>query len=144
MSADIEQLSMDDFSLYSCESGARVRTKRWAVCMSDKCLNNNNQKWSGQVEKPNAKRNAIDCVDCGQALVWKAKTETIQPLSSRWKPFSEAREFVRSLGLQNQDEWELWAKSNKRPRDIPSTPHKTYKHFGYISTIDWLGSEKTK
>ena len=33
------------------------------------------------------------------------------------KPFAEAREFARSLGLRSTKEWEKWSKSGARPDD---------------------------
>jgi hypothetical protein len=32
-----------------------------------------------------------------------------------YKPFEEAREFVRSLGLKNQKQWSEYSKSGKKP-----------------------------
>ncbi len=47
--------------------------------------------------------------------------------SKRWRPFEEAREFARSLGLRNSEEWGKFHKSNQRPADIPSNPRREYK-----------------
>src|SRR6266567_4189240 len=56
-----------------------------------------------------------------------------------WRPFFEARAFVHTLTLKNYSQWEIFAKSDKRPNDIPSNPDKTYgsefKGYG-----DWLGT----
>lgn len=54
--------------------------------------------------------------------------------------FEEARDFVRSLGLKSQKEWDLYSKSGNRPDNIPSTPRYSYKNKGYISMGDWLGT----
>jgi hypothetical protein len=56
-----------------------------------------------------------------------------------WRPFEEAREYIRGLGLAGQKEWVEWAKSNKRPRDIPSQPASVYKEQ-WVSTGGWLGT----
>lgn len=55
-------------------------------------------------------------------------------------PFSEARAFVRKLGLQNQDAWFKWAKSDARPNYIPANPRSVYKDKGWESISDWLGT----
>jgi len=55
------------------------------------------------------------------------------------RPFSEAREFVRSLGLKNEKEWKEYKKSGKKPKDIPSTPIMVYK-TEYKGLGDWLGT----
>jgi hypothetical protein len=46
-----------------------------------------------------------------------------------WRNFKEAREFVRSLGLKNNKEWQEYCKSGNKPADIPSTPWNTYKEW---------------
>ena len=43
------------------------------------------------------------------------------------RSFKEARDFVRSLGLKNLQEWQDYCKSGNKPDDIPSTPQNVYK-----------------
>ena len=57
-----------------------------------------------------------------------------------WRPFEEAREFVRSLKLRNQTEWKEYLESGERPNDIPSSPDSNYKNNGWINWGDWLGT----
>ncbi len=52
-------------------------------------------------------------------------------------PFEEARDFVLSLGFKQYSEWREYAKSNKRPNNIPHSPDSYYKEF--ISYADFLG-----
>ena len=54
--------------------------------------------------------------------------------------FEKAREFARMLGLGSRKEWEEYAKSGKRPKDIPKSPQGVYKDKGWIGIRDWLGS----
>jgi superfamily II DNA or RNA helicase len=56
-----------------------------------------------------------------------------------WMPFVEARDYARSLGLKNVKEWTLYAKSKRRPVDIPASPQKVY-HLEWTSVGDWLGT----
>jgi hypothetical protein len=56
-----------------------------------------------------------------------------------YKPFEEARAYVRSLGLKNQAEWEKYRKSKDRPPDIPSNPNRQYPDE-WVSMGDWLGT----
>ena len=37
-----------------------------------------------------------------------------------WRPFEEARSFVRRLGLKSRGEWHDYCKSGKKPTDIPN------------------------
>jgi hypothetical protein len=40
----------------------------------------------------------------------------------RWRPFEDAPEFVRGLGLRNHKEWQNYAKSSEMPDDISANP----------------------
>jgi superfamily II DNA or RNA helicase len=53
------------------------------------------------------------------------------------RPFEQAREWARSLGI-NSSQWKELAKSNKRPPDIPSDPARAYPKE-WIDFRDWLG-----
>ena len=59
-------------------------------------------------------------------------------LSTKFREFSDARDFVRKLGLQSNREWRKYLKSVEKPDDIPAAPDKIYKKEwkGYS---DWLG-----
>jgi hypothetical protein len=54
-----------------------------------------------------------------------------------FRNFDDAREFVRSLNLKTQKEWQIYAKT--KPKDIPSIPNRTYKKE-WISWGDFLGT----
>ena len=55
-------------------------------------------------------------------------------------PFEEARAFARSLGLKNQVAWTAYAKSDKKPSNIPAYPREVYANKGWVSLGDWLGT----
>lgn len=55
-----------------------------------------------------------------------------------YRPYEEARSFVRSLGIKNEAEWYAYTKSNKKPDDIPVSPRSTYG-ADFKSMGDWLG-----
>jgi superfamily II DNA or RNA helicase len=57
-----------------------------------------------------------------------------------WRPFNEAREYVRSLELTSQTEWKLYCKSGEKSDDIPANPNRTYSEVGWVNWGDWLGS----
>jgi hypothetical protein len=48
----------------------------------------------------------------------------------KFRPFAEAREFVHSLKLPNEDRWRKYCKSGKKPADIPYKPSRTYENNG--------------
>jgi superfamily II DNA or RNA helicase len=56
-----------------------------------------------------------------------------------YRDFNEAREFVRELKLNNQKQWQTFAKSGEKPIDIPSSPEKAYK-TDWKGYGDWLGT----
>jgi len=57
-----------------------------------------------------------------------------------WQPFQEAREFVRGLAFENEDQWRAYCKSGEKPLDIPTNPHRTYRTDGWVGMGDWLGT----
>jgi superfamily II DNA or RNA helicase len=62
-----------------------------------------------------------------------------------WRPFEEAREFVRALGLKSTNEWKDYCTGRLRgkgekPFDIPSLPNSVYANYGWIGYWDWLGT----
>jgi hypothetical protein len=55
-------------------------------------------------------------------------------------PFPRARTFMRKLKLKNSDAYWAWLASEQRPKNIPYSPEKLYKHTGWIDLGDWLGT----
>ena len=58
---------------------------------------------------------------------WLGNNKPIR--QTKFRSYKEAREFVRSLGIKNRDEWNEYCKSGKKPDDIPATPWNTYKEW---------------
>ena len=57
-----------------------------------------------------------------------------------WRPFIEARDYVRTLGLKNVEEWRAYCQGDGRPVDIPSNAHLAYKDE-WVNWGDWLGTD---
>ncbi|MCY3973206.1 MAG: DEAD/DEAH box helicase family protein, partial [Candidatus Dadabacteria bacterium] len=57
-----------------------------------------------------------------------------------YRPFEEARQYVRSLGLKNAKEWFKYTKTSDFPKDIPVAVNRIYKGKGWVSMGDWLGT----
>jgi len=55
-----------------------------------------------------------------------------------YRSFKKARAFVRCLGLKSVDEWRHFAKSGRKPADIPAAPHHVYANDGWAGWGDWL------
>ena len=68
----------------------------------------------------------------GTDIVWVGKR--------MFRPFHEARAFVRSLRLKNSQDWKMWAQNKARPEDIPANPFEAYKNKGWVNLGDWLGT----
>ena len=58
--------------------------------------------------------------------------------------FTAARAFARTLKLESTRQWREYNKSGKRPSNIVSDPHRTYRDAGWISYPDWLGYEEER
>jgi superfamily II DNA or RNA helicase len=61
-------------------------------------------------------------------------------LDRNFESFVEARKYVHSLGLKNQDDWRIFVKSGKLSNNIPSNPYYAYKLKGWKGWGDWLGT----
>jgi len=69
-------------------------------------------------------------------------TGNVHPRDQEWRPYREARKFARSLNLETVEDWRTFAKSNKRPKDIPYNSYDFYKDKGWKSYGDWLGTDR--
>jgi len=58
---------------------------------------------------------------------------------SGWRPFPKARAFVHGLMLTSLRDWQTYAKSESRPRDIPSHPESVYR-TDWRGWSDWLNT----
>jgi len=56
-------------------------------------------------------------------------TGRIANQNKQYRPFKDAREFVRSLGLKSTKEWLTYCASGNKPEDIPVTPWDVYKEW---------------
>jgi hypothetical protein len=57
----------------------------------------------------------------------------------KFRDFQSAREFVISLNLKSQKEWQKYCKSGDKPNDIPAGPPRAYKNE-FKGYGDWLGT----
>ena len=67
-------------------------------------------------------------------------TGNAAPKDRQFLPFKKALAYAHTLKLKNAKEWEDWAKTGVRPANVPSNPHKTYKHDGWQGHGHWLGT----
>ena len=66
-------------------------------------------------------------------------TDATSTHDRKYWSFRDAREFTGRLGLKNQNEWAIYAKSSKKPSDIPADSRAAYRKEwkGYG---DWRGT----
>jgi hypothetical protein len=72
-------------------------------------------------------------------------TGTIASSQRKFRPFREARAFVRKLNLKSEAEWRTYFKGKlpqkeRLPEDIPAHADRTYAGRGWVSWGDWLGT----
>ena len=53
----------------------------------------------------------------------------------KFLPFKKALLYARALKLKSWQEWKLWSKSGGREANMPSDPHRTYKHDGWTGNL---------
>jgi hypothetical protein len=61
-----------------------------------------------------------------------------------WRSFAEAREYAHSLGFKSMREWQAFAKSDKRPADVPATPNGAYARTGWTGWGNFLGTKNRR
>jgi len=66
-------------------------------------------------------------------------TGFIAAKNRNYRSFDECKKFVHTLNLKNNNEWRIFHKSNKKPKDIPSDPVEVYKKE-WTSWGDFLGT----
>jgi hypothetical protein len=71
-------------------------------------------------------------------------TGTVASFLRQYRPFKKARAFVHGLGLKSGAEWRDYAKSGKKPADIPANPSRTYAESGWAGMGDWLGTGRLR
>ena len=62
-------------------------------------------------------------------------------MKKKFRTFSEARKFARSLKLNGKIEWMEFTKSGKKPKNIPTDPYEFYKNKGWKNWKFFLGNE---
>jgi superfamily II DNA or RNA helicase len=69
-------------------------------------------------------------------------TGVVANYNKKYREFTKAREFARSLQLKTVSEWRKHCQLGKNPDDISGSPHNTYKNKGWISYGNWLGTDR--
>ena len=69
---------------------------------------------------------------------WLGTSDVRGGNGQQFLPFKHALLYARSLKLKGKVDWEAWCKSGARPANVPSKPHKTYKHDGWQGYGHWL------
>jgi hypothetical protein len=67
-------------------------------------------------------------------------TGCIAPRLRVYRPYEEARSFVRALKLSSAKEWNAFVATKRLPSDIPATPSHVYRGDGWAGFDDWLGT----
>ena len=81
---------------------------------------------------------------------WISRTDWLGAIAlGPFRPFSEARAFVRALDLKDTIEWKAYSRgalprAGKRPSDIPAHPDSVYRDQGWISWRDWIGIQRSE
>jgi hypothetical protein len=57
---------------------------------------------------------------------------------SKFLTFHQARKITRKLGIKSRREWEQLCKSKDKPKNIPASPHLTYKEYGWTNLPDFF------
>lgn len=98
---------------------------------------NTRLEWKEHIKKlgfpDDIRRNPLLYGSWGGWCDWLGRKEIIK------RPFGQAREWVRTLGLKSHDEWKEYTKRDDFPEDIRKHP---YNYDEWISMCNWLGNER--
>lgn len=75
-------------------------------------------------------------------LSWSDWFGTKKGFNGSYLNFEDARNFVRRLNLNSQNDWKEYIKSENKPNNIPSYPNSVYFDKGWKGFGDWLGTGK--
>lgn len=64
-------------------------------------------------------------------------TGTVATQDRQYRPFEQARDYARSLGLKNMKEWVQYCKSGNKSDNIPASPHVLYEK-DWKNYPDWV------
>jgi hypothetical protein len=93
-----------------------------------------NREWRKYIKSGNKPDNIPSAPERTYKNEWKGYgdffgTGTIATYNIQYRPFKEAREFVRKLGLKGHKEWKEYCKSGNKPEDIPAQPWLVYAEW---------------
>jgi hypothetical protein len=54
--------------------------------------------------------------------------------------YEKATELILNSGIRTIEEFEVWAASDKRPRNFPPKPNLSYRGFGWKGWSEWFGT----
>jgi hypothetical protein len=60
--------------------------------------------------------------------------------TQEWMSYKDAKDYIKTLNLKSGKDWKNYCKTSNLPINIPKTPSLVYKHNGWISMGEWLGT----
>ena len=112
--------------------------------MSDKALQGD--QGPAQVRQPSSGATSLK-PGLGEKVVYevvdgKVERVLVRSNAGGYREFSQAKEFVLTLDLQNSNQWSEYTKSGKLPADIPASPMSVYTE-DWLNMDDWLGIDQS-
>ena len=95
-------------------------------------------EWNKSGDKPPNFPSSPDKVYKENWTNWGSFLGTGNSHKKEWMSIQEAQALVQSLGIKNYKELTEWIRSDKRPENFPSSPHKVYKEWEGLRAV--LGS----
>ncbi|AOR26470.1 helicase [Formosa sp. Hel3_A1_48] len=133
------EIDNDNFNeILSIVRGLAANDERIIEYFKDKSLGEGSKERSGGVKLFDMISETLSESDFAEQLSIKL-WEKLSRFS--WMPFEEAREFVRTLNIENQEEYWTKHKAGLIPKNIPFSPYNVYKQSGWKSYPDFLGYE---
>ena len=128
--------------------GTRRRVQDWrpfreARTFAQSCGFLNQAEWYRFAKSRRRPKDIPKAPSFAYAVEWQGWNDWLGTQSRRpiagWRPFAQARAFVRRQKFRSAGEWRTFAKAGRQPPDIPADPGKVYKE-SWKGFADWLGS----
>lgn len=93
---------------------------------------------SSKIQIESGSKSRIELLGFEEKLKKSIFTNVVSRSVVKWRPFLQAKDFIKSQNIKSQQQWYEYCKKSK-PIDIPRNPQNVYKNE-WVNWGDWLGT----
>ena len=96
------------------------------------------QEWATWARSSQRPKTIPSKPDLAYGAYWRGMPDWLGYRRVKRLSFLKARRYARRLGFRSSSQWQAWAKTPNRPRNVPWDPRKAYLPY-WQGWRDWLG-----